>query len=127
MHEHDTDAQDADNTRSIENEPPHQHQQLASGYTDFEGRARSLTSSDATLASASSSSALTRPLPAPPLPPSSPPAPAHRRGGRLASLAIVLALIVGLLAGGVGGYALGNRGDNPVASTASASNAPVVA
>jgi 2-alkenal reductase len=122
MHDHVPDAQDADHTSANEHEPA--DQQLAAGNTDFDGRARPLTASSSTPVPPSAASALTRPLPPPP---SSPATPSGRRGGRVASLAVVLALIVGLLAGGAGGYALGNRDDGATASAAGASNAPVVA
>jgi hypothetical protein len=47
-HEHNTDTQDADHTRTNENEPADQQQQLAAGYTDFDGQARSLASTHST-------------------------------------------------------------------------------
>ena len=97
--------------------------QESHGYTDFDGRQRVLASSSA----AAEASAPTRPLPLLPAPAVAPTQrTGRRRAGRWASLAVVLALVIGLLAGGAGGYALGNRHDgSTVAQTASAATAVI--
>jgi S1-C subfamily serine protease len=98
--------------------------QPAHGYTDFEGRQRLLAAEP----QPTPFDAPTRPLPIPPTPSEPrPDQPARRGGGRWASLLVVLALIVGLLAGGAGGYALGDRHDASASASVATAPNPIVA